>query len=66
MTGSELKGIWDRIRGVAMELRGELTGDGRAFAAGQREESIGKLEEYYGMSREEAQREVEKSFGRER
>jgi uncharacterized protein YjbJ (UPF0337 family) len=65
MKETELKGMWDRIRGVAMELGGELTGDGREFAAGQREELIGKLEEYYGMSREEAQREVEKYFERE-
>lgn len=66
MRETELKGIWDRIRGVAMELGGELTGDGREFAAGQREELIGKLEEYYGMSREEAEREVEKFFERGR
>ena len=65
MKETELKGMWDRIRGVAMELGGELTGDGREFAAVQREELIGKLEEYYGMSREEAQREVEKFFARE-
>ncbi|HEY7744797.1 MAG TPA: hypothetical protein VIA07_00560 [Desulfuromonadales bacterium] len=51
---------------MAMELGGELTGDGREFTAGQQEELIGKLEEYYGMSREEAQREVEKFFERER
>jgi uncharacterized protein YjbJ (UPF0337 family) len=66
MKGTELKGMWDRIRGVVMELGGELTGDGREFTAGQREELIGKLEEHYGMSREEAQREVEKFFERER
>ena len=65
MKESELKGIWDRIRGVVMELGGELTGDGREFAAGQRKELIGKLEEYYGMSRAEAQLEVEKFFARE-
>lgn len=66
MKGTELKGMWDRIRGVAMELGGELTGDGREFTAGQREELIGKLEEYYGMDRQEAEREVEKFFERER
>jgi uncharacterized protein YjbJ (UPF0337 family) len=62
MKETELKGLWDRIRGLAMELGGELTGDGREFAAGQREELIGKLEEYYGMSREEAQAQVEQFF----
>jgi len=66
MEKTELKGMWDRIRGVVMELGGELTGDGRVFCAGQREEIIGKLEEYYGMSRDEAMREVERFFQEER
>lgn len=62
MKETELKGLWDRIRGWAMELGGELTGDGQEFAAGQREELIGKLEAFYGMSREEAQAQVEQFF----
>jgi uncharacterized protein YjbJ (UPF0337 family) len=62
MTANEMKGIWDRVKGLGLEFEGELTGDGRTFAAGQREELIGKLEEYYDMSREQAQREVEKAF----
>ena len=65
MKETEWKGIWDRIRGLVMELGGELSGDGWGFAAGQREELIGKLEEYYGMSREQAQAEVEKFFAEE-
>lgn len=65
MKSTELTGIWDRIRGIAMELGGEVTGDWRTFAAGRREELIGKLEEHYGMSREEAQQEVEKFFTQE-
>ncbi len=59
MKNQELQGKWDQVKGFAKEFWGELTGDDLDFIAGQRERLIGQLEEKYGMSREEAEKQVE-------
>ncbi len=58
MKDQVFQGKWDRAKGFARELWGELTGDDLEFIAGQRERLIGQLEEKYGLSREEAEQQV--------
>ncbi|KIH76415.1 Uncharacterized conserved protein YjbJ, UPF0337 family [Geoalkalibacter ferrihydriticus] len=62
MTNEELRARWHQLRGLAREFWGELTGDDVNFIGGQRELLVGKLEEKYGMSREEAEKQVEEFF----
>jgi uncharacterized protein YjbJ (UPF0337 family) len=49
-----------RVKGILMELWGEVTGDAEEFDAGRRERVIAALEEKYGLSRREAEEELEK------
>ncbi|MDO3377003.1 CsbD family protein [Geoalkalibacter halelectricus] len=62
MTNEEMQAKWHQLRGRVKEFWGELTGDDVQFIAGQRELLIGKLEEKYGMSRAEAEQQVESFF----
>ena len=55
---NRMEGRWDQVKGVARELWGELRGDEQQFSAGQIERLIGRMEEKYDLSREEAERRV--------
>jgi len=59
MKSSELQGKWDQLKGVIREFWGELTGDDVDFIAGQRDRLIGKIEERYGLPRQEAEKKVD-------
>lgn len=64
MDSNALHGKWDQAKGIIRELWGELTGDELDFIAGQRRRLVGKLEEKYGMSREEAEQRVDEIVDR--
>jgi uncharacterized protein YjbJ (UPF0337 family) len=58
-------GTWDRISGKWKQLRGdirtrwgELTDDEIDMVAGQRDKFVGKIQERYGIARDEAERQV--------
>jgi uncharacterized protein YjbJ (UPF0337 family) len=55
---------WFQIKGKVREFWGELTGDDVDWIAGRRERLVGQLEEKYGMSREEAERQVDEFLDR--
>ncbi len=55
----DMEASWLQIKGKVKEFWGELTGDDVDWIAGRREQLIGKLEQRYGMSREEAERQVD-------
>jgi uncharacterized protein YjbJ (UPF0337 family) len=59
MENEEFKARWHQLRGVLKELWGELSGNDIDYIDGQRELLVGKLQEKYGMSEEEAQRKVD-------
>jgi uncharacterized protein YjbJ (UPF0337 family) len=59
MDSRELHGKWEQFRGIVQEFWGELTGSDLDYIAGERHRLVGKLEEKYGMSREEAERKVD-------
>ena len=59
MENEEVKARWHQLRGVLKELWGELSGNDIDYIDGQRELLVGKLQEKYGMSEEEAQRKVD-------
>jgi uncharacterized protein YjbJ (UPF0337 family) len=53
-----LKGKWNQLKGKIQQQWGDLTDDDLDRIAGRRDEFIGVLQEKYGRTREEAEREV--------
>jgi len=60
MKKGDLTAGMTRVRGLLMELWGEVSGDAREFDAGRREQVIAALEQKHGLSRQEAEAEIEK------
>jgi len=54
-----LKGQWKQIRGQIKEWWGVLTDDDLDKINGQRDKLIGKLQEKYGFTKEQATRELD-------
>lgn len=54
-----IKGNWEQLKGSAQKTWGELTNDNLDEIEGDRKKLAGKIQEAYGKSKEEAEREVE-------
>lgn len=54
-----LSGKWKQLKGQAKMRWGKLTDDELDMMSGKSEELIGKIQEKYGYTREEAEREVQ-------
>lgn len=54
-----LKGKWNQLKGKVRQRWGELTDDDMDRIAGRQEELVGVLQERYGRSKAEAQRELD-------
>jgi uncharacterized protein YjbJ (UPF0337 family) len=59
MNSDQLKGKWKQIKGSAREHWGKLTDDDIEVIGGKRDQLIGKIQERYGIAREEAQKQVD-------
>ena len=59
MNWDVIKGNWKQIRGEAKKQWGKLSDDDLQVVAGQRDKLVGKIQEAYGKSRDEADREVD-------
>ncbi|MGE0424147.1 MAG: CsbD family protein [Reyranellaceae bacterium] len=60
-----MKGSWEQTKGAVKEQWGKLTDDDLLQIEGRREQLIGRLQTRYGITREEAERQVgsfEKSY----
>jgi len=55
MNTDQLSGKWKQMKGAAKQHWGKLTDDDLEVIAGKREALAGKLQERYGMAKEEAQ-----------
>jgi uncharacterized protein YjbJ (UPF0337 family) len=56
MNSDQIQGKWKQIAGSFREQFGRITNDDIAQLSGQREQLIGKLQEKYGETKEEAER----------
>lgn len=63
MNDDILKGNAKQLGGQMRQWWGKLTDDDIEQAAGQKDKLIGKLQERYGYSREQAQQEVDRHMG---
>ncbi|MDX5403378.1 MAG: CsbD family protein [Rhodobacterales bacterium] len=59
MNWDTLEGKWKQFSGQAKENWGKLTDDDLDQAAGKRDQLIGKIQERYGIARDEAERQVD-------
>jgi uncharacterized protein YjbJ (UPF0337 family) len=59
MNWDQLAGSWKQVKGKFREKWGKLTDDDLEVIAGKRDQLVGRLQERYGMARDEAQREAD-------
>jgi len=64
MNSEQLQGKWKQLRGKVKEQWGKLTDDDLDIVNGQRDQLVGKIQETYGIAKQEAEKEVD-SFIRE-
>jgi uncharacterized protein YjbJ (UPF0337 family) len=59
MHWNEISGQWTQFKGRLKEQWGTLTDDELEAIAGNREQLIGKLQEKHGLTKDEAERQLE-------
>ncbi len=63
MNDDMLQGNWKQLKGQVRNWWGKLTDDDVDQIAGNREKLVGKLQERYGYTKEQAEREVDRNIG---
>jgi uncharacterized protein YjbJ (UPF0337 family) len=63
MNWEQIRGNWDQAKGELKSRWGKLTDDDLSQIAGERDKLVGRLEELYGISKEEAERRVDEMKG---
>jgi uncharacterized protein YjbJ (UPF0337 family) len=58
MNWERIEGNWKQAKGKAVEQWGKLTNDDLDVVAGRREQLAGKIQERYGVAKEEAESQV--------
>lgn len=59
MNSDIFEGKWKQFVGAAKQRWGKLTDDDWTYIAGKRDQLVGKIQERYGITRDEAQREAD-------
>jgi uncharacterized protein YjbJ (UPF0337 family) len=62
MNEDTLRGNWMQFKGKVKQQWGRLTNDDLDIIDGRMQQLIGKLEERYGMAREEAEKQCRRFF----
>ncbi|MGB1949707.1 MAG: CsbD family protein [Marinobacter sp.] len=60
MNKDTLEGNWKQLKGKVRENWGKLTDDNVEEIAGRKDNFIGKIQEKYGLKRDEAEKEWDK------
>jgi uncharacterized protein YjbJ (UPF0337 family) len=58
MNWDRIEGNWKQFKGQARQQWGKLTDDELEQIKGHREELVGRIQERYGIARDEAERQV--------
>ena len=64
MNWDQIEGNWKQFKGKARQKWGMLTNDELDVIQGRKDQLIGKIQERYGLAREEAEKEVDHSKNR--
>jgi uncharacterized protein YjbJ (UPF0337 family) len=59
MNWDTISGQWKQFKGKAKEKWGKLTDDELDVVAGKRDQLIGKIQERYGVKKDQAEKEVD-------
>lgn len=60
MNWDQVEGNWKQVKGKAKEKWGRFTDDDLDVIAGKRDQLVGRLQEHYGLAREEAEKEADR------
>ena len=60
MNADRLQGNWKQVKGSVKERWGKLTDDDIDVTDGQRDQLIGRIQERYGIAKDEAQTQVDR------
>ncbi len=63
MNSDQFEGKWKQLKGSVKQRWANLTDDDVTALSGKKDELIGKLQERYGITREQAQREADEWAG---
>ncbi|MBL8344676.1 MAG: CsbD family protein [Rubrivivax sp.] len=58
MNWDRIQGDWKQLTGRAKEQWGKLTDDDLSIVAGRRDQLAGKIQERYGVAKEDAEKQV--------
>lgn len=58
MNWDRIEGNWKQVAGKAQQQWGKLTGDDLDVIAGRREQMVGKIQERYGVAKDEAEKQL--------
>jgi len=59
MNSDQFEGKWKQLKGSVKQRWGKLTDDDVTMLSGKKDELVGKLQERYGITREQALREAD-------
>jgi uncharacterized protein YjbJ (UPF0337 family) len=59
MNWDQIAGKWAQIKGEVRKMWGKLTDDDLEFIAGSKDKLIGRIQERYGVAKEEAEKQLE-------
>ena len=59
MNWNEMEGKWKQMKGSVREKWGKLTDDDLTVINGKRDQLVGRIQERYGIARQEAEKQVD-------
>jgi uncharacterized protein YjbJ (UPF0337 family) len=59
MNWDQVEGKWKQFKGSVKQKWGKLTDDDLDVVAGKRDQLVGKIQERYGITKEEAQKQID-------
>lgn len=59
MNWDQIEGKWKQMSGAAKQKWGKLTDDDLHYMRGSRDQFVGRLQERYGMAREQAEKDFD-------
>jgi uncharacterized protein YjbJ (UPF0337 family) len=59
MNWDQIEGKWKQLKGSAKQQWAKLTDDDLTYVSGKKDELVGKIQERYGITRDEAQKQAD-------
>lgn len=59
MNWDQVEGKWMQLKGAVKQKWGKLTDDDLDVVAGKRDQLVGKIQERYGITQEQAQKQID-------